>query len=448
MCSMKEALAVAAAALASVDPPQPGLGSSVHEDYLALQAFRDRVDLIGLRHLAVMDGGGMGPADFSRSTTAWVRRHARRSGRAAAADVQLARRLHCDRDRPLATTGQLLEQGKLSIDHARVIARVTSTMTPAAHALAEPALASAATELEVDISAIVGRQIVRHAEALHADGTDDPAEARRAAAAAGRHLHLSQVGDMWALDALLTPQDGQALRAVLDPLSQPRKNDAGQRDERTAAQRRADALGEAARMLLSTDRLPIYGGHRPQVTVLVDLDTLLARTGDGWYPDGTPASFADTERTGCDARISWIATRTPASPGGPGPAGACDDDTMRQVIRDALRRIAPALGGLPAEILDASRDERLVTPGLRRALAVRDRGCVWPGCDRPPEWCEAHHLTYWSHGGATDLHNLALVCEHHHQTIHKGWQLTRAPDGTVTVTPPTAASSAELTTAA
>lgn len=70
-------------------------------------------------------------------------------------------------------------------------------------------------------------------------------------------------------------------------------------------------------------------------------------------------------------------------------------------------------------------------------LAIRDRGCVFPGCDRPPGWCDGHHIVHWADGGPTDLANLALLCNHHHKAIHEGgWTMARAPDGTLTFTPP------------
>jgi HNH endonuclease len=87
--------------------------------------------------------------------------------------------------------------------------------------------------------------------------------------------------------------------------------------------------------------------------------------------------------------------------------------------------------------LEVGRTSRVVTAAQRAALVVRDGGCAVPGCDRPPAWCEAHHLVHWLHGGATDLANLALVCRAHHRAVHEGgWRLTRQPDGHLTATPP------------
>jgi len=67
------------------------------------------------------------------------------------------------------------------------------------------------------------------------------------------------------------------------------------------------------------------------------------------------------------------------------------------------------------------------------ALAVRDGGCVWLGCDMPVGWTDAHHITPWEHGGPTDLANLALLCRHHHGVTHRtGWTMTAHADQTFT----------------
>jgi hypothetical protein len=59
---------------------------------------------------------------------------------------------------------------------------------------------------------------------------------------------------------------------------------------------------------------------------------------------------------------------------------------------------------------------------MRRALAKRDRGCRYPGCDRAPNRCQAHHVWAWEHGGPTNLDNLVLLCRYHHKVVHRnGW---------------------------
>ena len=60
-------------------------------------------------------------------------------------------------------------------------------------------------------------------------------------------------------------------------------------------------------------------------------------------------------------------------------------------------------------VLDLSRTHRLFDRHQRLVLAHRDRGCVFPRCDRPAAWCEAHHVTSWQDGGGTDVENGVLL---------------------------------------
>jgi len=78
-------------------------------------------------------------------------------------------------------------------------------------------------------------------------------------------------------------------------------------------------------------------------------------------------------------------------------------------------------------------DERHANRHQRRALAIRDGGCVFPGCDAPVEWCDAHHVIHHQHEGPTDTRNLALLCRRHHGVVHRrGWTMTANSDDTAT----------------
>jgi hypothetical protein len=131
--------------------------------------------------------------------------------------------------------------------------------------------------------------------------------------------------------------------------------------------------------------------------------------------------------TGRDGRWAGatLGDRTPI-----GPA------TARRLACDAT--VLPAVLGSAGQVLDLGRSTRLVTPPLRRALVLRDGGCRFPGCDRPPEWTDGHHLVPWARGGPTDLANMILLCRHHHVLVHEGgWRITLHPDtNTVTATQP------------
>jgi hypothetical protein len=62
------------------------------------------------------------------------------------------------------------------------------------------------------------------------------------------------------------------------------------------------------------------------------------------------------------------------------------------------------------EPVDVGRTQRTVPLGIRRALVARDRGCRFPGCDRPPALCHAHHVREWQHQGHTEINNCILLC--------------------------------------
>jgi len=97
--------------------------------------------------------------------------------------------------------------------------------------------------------------------------------------------------------------------------------------------------------------------------------------------------------------------------------------------------------------LDLGRTTRLFTGDLRQAITIRDRGCVFPGCDRVPRDCDAHHIKPWTAMGPTSFDNAALVCPTHHRLVepdphadrateHERWHLRMGLDGIPEVIPP------------
>ena len=60
-------------------------------------------------------------------------------------------------------------------------------------------------------------------------------------------------------------------------------------------------------------------------------------------------------------------------------------------------------------------------------MTVRDGGCLFPSCDRPPSYCEAHHIDQWHRdGGNTDIADGILLCRRHHLLLHNNhWQILR-----------------------
>ena len=115
--------------------------------------------------------------------------------------------------------------------------------------------------------------------------------------------------------------------------------------------------------------------------------------------------------------------------------GTLDPASLRRLACDAA--VIPAVLGSNGQVLDLGRSRRLFTPAQRRAIALRDRGCIHPGCHAPPVECEAHHGLPWYTGGASDLTNGYLLCDYDHDRHHReGWTIHRDPCGNPVVVPP------------
>jgi hypothetical protein len=182
-------------------------------------------------------------------------------------------------------------------------------------------------------------------------------------------------------------------------------------DRRTRPQKQLDGLVGAAKVALATNALPATGGNRPQIIATINYQDLL--------PHHHSATIGTEAGTGTG---NFVFT---------GPVAAA---TLRKIACDA--DIIPALLGTHGELLDLGRKTRLFTPAQRTALTARDQGCAFPNCTIPAPWCEAHHTTYWSHGGPTNTNNGVLLCSAHHHLIHKEqWTITTT-NNTPWFTPP------------
>ncbi|MGO1971839.1 MAG: DUF222 domain-containing protein [Propionibacteriaceae bacterium] len=178
----------------------------------------------------------------------------------------------------------------------------------------------------------------------------------------------------------------------------------------TMEQRQADAFVAMLDELLARGTAPTSGGDRPSVTLILPYEHLV---------DGIRGATL----TNSGEEVSPMTVRRLA----------CDADVI------------PVVLGKDSEVLDVGRTQRLVTSGIRKTLVVRDRGCVFPGCDAPPSRCDAHHLVPWHAGGDTSLANLALLCRHHHQIIEPNpragpgeqWTISLNTKGLPQIRPPT-----------
>ncbi|MDM4763827.1 DUF222 domain-containing protein [Galbitalea sp. SE-J8] len=157
-------------------------------------------------------------------------------------------------------------------------------------------------------------------------------------------------------------------------------------DPRTREQRQHDVL---LGLLTAGSRATVDdlggGASRPLATVMatIALDDLVAVRGGGTLSDVDDPVSAET-----------IA------------ALACDSGFRISVTDGA---------GCP---LDESPRLRFFTATQRRALAIRDGGCIWPGCTAPAASCHSHHVVFYSRGGRATVDNGVLLCPAHHRMLH------------------------------
>lgn len=321
------------------------------------------------------------------------------SGGRVLGDVEQAQALGTDG--PLPGVGAALAAGTTTAEHAalavRALASIPARMVRERAAELDALLTSHATTFTAPVFPRLARHLLHTLDPDRADRFDPDAHQRREA-----HLGIDSTG-MGQLRAQLDPHATATLKAVLDALSAPTPSQDGVPDARTAAQRRADALHEMARA--AAGNLP--AGDGPGYG---DAARIVLHVGPGDTCDTAPG-FVSCEQTG------------PFSAPGLGVA-ACD--ATAEIITMAAS----------GRILSMATTGRFFTGPQRRALAARDGGCAFPGCDRPPGWTQAHHTTPWSHGGTTDTDHGVLLCLPHHTEIHHGrWSVT-VHDGVPWFVPP------------
>lgn len=310
----------------------------------------------------------------------------------------------------------------------------------------DPADVEAGEQILVDAARATGPEDLRGlaarvVEAIDPDGTvpDDQLQKDR------RFFHLRAAKDgSFRGEFRLTPEVGQKLKAILDPLSAPRTTsfclggdgdldpagvagadaDAARRqpatgeragavpnsakrrrevelDPRTRGQRLHDAIGQLCDRLLRSGSLPDAGGTPTTLVVTIDADKLRDRAGSGSFADGSPVSAQTVMDLADQAGIAWC------------------------------------VRGSRGDVLTLGRSRRLASPAQTLALFARDGGCSFPNCDVEASWCERHHVVSWIDGGPTDLTNLTLICRyHHHEFERRGWRCRITADGLPAWIPP------------
>jgi hypothetical protein len=206
-----------------------------------------------------------------------------------------------------------------------------------------------------------------------------------------RAVHLRRDNGIGRFSGAVSEAEYDTLTNMLDP------GPPAPQDHRTLAQRRADRLMELATTTMD----------RPQLVVHVSYDKLTS--------DNDPDSFADLEDDPLTDPLAETEYGTVLTPEGVARI-ACDATVCRIVF------------GPNGQPLDVGRRFRLFPEPMRRAITARDRHCRFPGCDRPPQWCDIHRIVHWARGGTTNVENGILLCRFHHTLTHEvGWNITGTP---------------------
>ena len=369
----------------------PETDAEIGEDLIRRRQRIDQDELESSRRAAKFAKTNQYLEDGCATPVDWIRINCHMTGPAANDRVVVGEQLE-----KLPESERAMQAGEIGFTHVTAMSRTADVLerSETACRFDETVLLPQAREN----SAGKFYYICRHAR--HAADPKGYA-AEQAEQVENRSLRLSQWQDgSYLLSGVLDAVGGAALRTALEPLA---KRD-GKDDHRKRDRRLADAVVDLATNALDTGRIPQHASQRTHLQVTTSLDTLLGLSGApaAEMEFSLPISSKTVERLACDCSVTRI---------------LLDSDST---------------------VIDVGRAKRVISGPQRKALNTRDGHCVWPGCDRPPNWTSGHHLVHWTHNGPTDLLNLCLLCYRHHWMVHEGgWQIIRSDDRRMLTIPPT-----------
>jgi hypothetical protein len=353
-----------------------------------------QVDLATVKAVGRVDETGIYTQDGSRSAVAYLRRAANETPGWASVRVKLGRALADSLPGTLAAWAD----DRIGLAQATIICGAVKDLEPGLAAEIEQILSDTAADLSTgDLSGL--------AELIVAQAAPDDAAARDQQNYDRQHLSLSKtLNGQWKLDGRFDAEAGAIIRQVLDAFTVKPDSilgpDGVSLDTTTPGFRRAQAFTEMCRQAAEHSDTCQTGGAKATVVITIDHDDLVHGTGMGDVEGGSVLPGAAIRRLACDAAV----------------------------IASSL-----SAGGTK---LNFGRQTRIVASGLKNHLVSRDGGCVFPGCDARPVWCQVHHLIHWSRAGRTDRCNLILLCHFHHHLLHEGGWTTTGTADTLLFHPP------------
>ncbi len=379
-------------------------------------------DEIKRRSRPELGSAGLAQRLGARTPERLVQRVAGTSAREATALVRVGAlmatpREHATESDPmpwLGAVGVAVAGGELSIEAADVI---RAGLGEPDEVVTVEALAGAARTLLVEARVLTVEKLAARARDLRLELDLDRVAEREEYLRSKRFLHLYRQADgMTRLSGLLDPESAAIVTATFDAVTSPRRGgprfvdrtlaaraEAIVADERTTEQLVLDAFVELIRIGTAADATVVLGAKRPAIKLLVTDSDLRARRGIGYIEGQTErVSIATIERHACTTGVVPI---------------RFDDN---------------------GQALNLGREQRLYTGRHAISFAAQDGGCQFGDCDRPPDWCEMHHIDHWVRDhGKTDLKRGMLLCRHHHRLVHNnGWEIIRDSSGTRFIPPP------------
>ncbi|MDT5130789.1 MAG: hypothetical protein QOE41_100 [Mycobacterium sp.] len=313
----------------------------------------------------------------------------------------------------LATTAIHAHRGTIGLEHVGVIREFFRQLPVAVpfdeRDRAERMLGRMAADLRPDQL----RKAAAHLAALiNPDGTFSDADRahKRGFWWARQGADGLSKGTLWAtpelratFDAVIAKLGAPGVCNPEDPaptIEGPAPTPAIQRDTRTPAQRAHDAFTAMGRAVLASGNLGQHRGLPVTVIVQTTLQQLQSAAGQAITAAGTTLPISDLIRMASAAYHYLV---------------VFDEHSNRPLYLGRTRI--------------ASADQRIV-------LYARDRGCSYPGCDKPGYMCEVHHINGYSDGGKTEPDSLTFACKPHHKLIDEGWQTKFNDAGQVEWIPP------------
>jgi hypothetical protein len=325
--------------------------------------------------------------DGSNSAIDWIRFNCHMTSNAAADSIAVGKNLW-----RMPESVQAVAEGEIGYAHTKAMARTANALGTKFHE--EPLLEKARENSPGKFYYICNHY--RHA------ADREGYEAEQSELVENRRVWITTCDDGTVLiSGHFDPEGGAVLRTAYEPLARR----SGAHDDRSREKRMADAVVDVAMHALDSGLIPQQGSQRTHLNVTTSIETLLGLPGAPGADlefSPLPISSKTVERLACDASVTRILLNS------------------------------------ESVVIDVGRAKRTISGPARKAINARDRGCTWPGCERPASWTSGHHLKHWLHGGSNEPPNLTLLCSRHHYLVHEGhWQIVRGDDGRMLTIPPT-----------